>query len=190
MELNHIGSAFIILFAVIDIIGSIPLILNIKQKTGVRPMLATLVSLGILIGFLFIGETILHYLGIDVKSFSVAGALIMLFIAFEMILGVKIFKDEEINEATASVVPLAFPIIAGAGTMTTILSLRAEFASSEIVTAIILNMIVVFIVLKMSGKIEKVIGPNGNKIIQKVFGVILLAIAVKLFGANAKSIFL
>lgn len=190
MEINNIGSAFLILFAVIDIVGSIPLIISIKQKTGVKPWLATLVSLGILISFLFIGETILKYLGIDVKSFSVAGSLIMLFIAFEMILGVKIFKDEEVDEATASIVPLAFPIIAGAGTMTTILSLRAEFQSSEIVTAIVLNMVLVFLVLKMTGKIEKIIGPNGNKIIKKVFGVILLAIAVKLFGANAKSLFI
>jgi multiple antibiotic resistance protein len=142
-----------------------------------------------MIGFLFLGESILKLLGVDVKSFSVAGAIIMAFIAFEMILGIRIFRDDNANHATASVVPLAFPLIAGAGVMTTIVSIRAEYDSINIVIAIILNLILVFFVLKMTDRIERFIGPNGVSIIKKVFGIILLAIAVKLFSQNAILLF-
>jgi multiple antibiotic resistance protein len=189
MDIKEIGSAFIVLFAVIDITGSIPLILGIKQKTGVKPLLATMVSLGIMIAFLFLGESILKFLGLDIKSFSVAGSLIMLFLAFEMILGVKLFKDEDATEASVSVVPLAFPIIAGAGTMTAILSIRAEYAVTSIVVAILLNAIPIYTVLRLTGKIERILGPSGMRIVKKVFGIILLAISVKLFSANAKLLF-
>lgn len=189
-DFKEILSAFLILFAVIDIVGSIPLIINIKQKVGsINPPLATVVSLVIMVGFLFLGESILGLLGVDVRSFSVAGSIIMAFIAFEMILGVRLFRDDDVNHVTASVVPLAFPLIAGAGTMTTIVSIRAEFEAINIVVAIILNMIVVYFVLKLTARIESALGPNGVTIIKKVFGIILLAIAVKLFSNNAKMLF-
>jgi multiple antibiotic resistance protein len=142
-----------------------------------------------MVGFLFLGESILGLLGVDVRSFSVAGSIIMAFIAFEMILGVRLFRDDDVNHVTASVVPLAFPLIAGAGTMTTIVSIRAEFEAINIVVAIILNMIVVYFVLKLTARIESALGPNGVTIIKKVFGIILLAIAVKLFSNNAKMLF-
>lgn len=179
----EIGTASMILFAVVDIIGSIPLIIDLRQKVGhLQSEKATLVSMGIMIAFLFLGESILDLIGIDVNSFAIAGSLVLFFMALEMILGLKLFKDEV--PATASVVPLAFPIIAGAGSMTSILSLRAEYESINIVIAIILNMIVVYLTLKGTSKIEKVLGNGGIAIIRKVFGIILLAIAVKLFRSN------
>jgi multiple antibiotic resistance protein len=190
LNFKEIFSAFLILFAVIDIIGSIPLIINIKQKAGsINPPLATVISAVIMVGFLFLGESILRLLGVDIGSFSVAGSIIMAFIAFEMILGIQLFKDDDVNHVTASVVPLAFPLIAGAGTMTTIVSIRAEYESINIVAAILLNMVVVFFVLKMTSRIERFLGPNGVSIIKKVFGIILLAISVKLFSSNAMLIF-
>ncbi|MEO9258284.1 MAG: MarC family protein [Crocinitomicaceae bacterium] len=178
-----------VLFAVIDIIGSIPLILKIKASAGeIYPLRATLVSMGIMIGFLFIGESILALLGVDVKSFAVAGSFILFAMSFEMILGIQLFKNDE-SPKTASVVPLAFPIIAGAGTMTTLVVLRAEYQAINIVLAIIINVIVVYIVLRLSKKIERLMGPGGMAILKKVFGIILLAIAVKLFTSNLKELF-
>jgi multiple antibiotic resistance protein len=135
-----------------------------------------------MIAFLFLGESILNLIGIDVNSFAIAGSLVLFFMALEMILGINIFKDD--IPATASIVPLAFPIIAGAGSMTSILSLRAEYAAQNIVVAIAVNMVVVYIVLKLTSKIEKILGTGGIAIIRKVFGIILLAIAVKLFKTN------
>ena len=137
--------------------------------------------------FLFIGETILSLIGIDVNSFAVAGAFIIFFLAIEMILGIQLYKDDA--PETAAIVPLAFPLVAGAGTMTSILSLKSEFATPNIIVAIILNVIIVYIVLKSSKKIEKLLGQQGISVIRKIFGVILLAIAVKLFAANIKDLF-
>ena len=186
---TEIFSAFIILFAVIDVIGAIPLIISIKEKTPIRPGLATIVSGVIMILFLLIGESVLHFIGVDINSFSVAGSILMAFIAFEMLLGVRIFNDDAADTATASVVPLAFPLLAGAGTLTTIISIRAEYQLVNIIIAIALNMVVIFGVLKSVKFIKKIIGPAGTKILNKVFGIILLAIAVKLFSANAKNLF-
>ena len=190
MNFNQILSAFLILFAVIDVIGSIPLIIAIKEKTPIRPALATLVSGVIMIAFLFLGEKLLTFIGVDIKSLAVAGSILMGFIAFEMLLGVQIFKeDDDADTASASVVPLAFPLLAGAGTLTTIISIRAEYEMTNIILAIVLNMIVIYGVLKSVNFIQRIIGKAGTKILNKVFGIILLAIAVKLFSANAKLLF-
>ena len=142
-----------------------------------------------MISFLFLGKSILNLIGIDVNSFAVAGAFILFFIALEMILGITLYKHEEYTSDTASVFPLAFPLIAGPGSLTTLLSLRAEFKIENIIIAIILNVIVIFIVLKTSKTIERFLGQNGISIVRKVFGVVLLAIAVKLFAHNIKALF-
>lgn len=172
-----------ILFAVIDILGSVPIIIALRKKVGhIQSEKASIVAACIMIAFLFVGESILGLIGIDVNSFAVAGAFVIFFLAIEMILGITLYRDDE--PETASVVPIAFPLIAGAGTMTSILSLRAEYHVENIVVAIIVNVIFVYVVLKSSSKIERVLGKNGLSIIRKVFGVILLAIAVKLFATN------
>ena len=189
MNSTEIFSAFIILFAVIDVIGAIPLIIAIKEKTPIRPAIATGVSGIIMVLFLFIGESLLQFIGVDINSFSVAGSILMAFIAFEMLLGIRIFKEDDADTATASVVPLAFPLLAGAGTLTTIISIRAEFETINIICAIILNMLVIFGVLKSVDIIQRFIGPTGTRILNKIFGIVLLAIAVKLFSANAKNLF-
>lgn len=185
---REIFTASMILFAVIDIIGSIPIVVDLKKKAGkIQSEKASLVAGVIMILFLFVGEEILGLIGIDVNSFAVAGAFILFFLALEMILGIQLYKDD--TPGTASIVPLAFPLIAGAGTMTTLLALRAEYAVINIIAAIIINIIFVYIVLKSSGKIEKVLGNQGIGVIRKIFGVILLAIAVKLFAANIQNLF-
>ena len=190
MHINEIFSAFLVLFAVIDVLGAIPLIIAIKEKTDIQPALATFVTAIIMISFLFLGESMLQVVGVDIKSFAVAGSILMAFIAFEMLLGVQIFRDDDADTATASVVPLAFPLLAGAGSLTTILSIRAEYQTLNIVIAIVLNMLVIYVVLRSVDRIKKILGPVGAKILNKVFGIILLAIAVKLFSANARELFL
>jgi len=188
LDFKQIVTATMILFAVIDIIGSIPIIVDLRQKVGhIQSEKASLVAGLIMILFLFLGEEILNLIGIDVNSFAVAGSFVLLFLALEMILGVSIYKDEA--PETASVVPLAFPLIAGAGTMTSILSLKAEFATANIVIAIIVNIAFVYAVLKLSGKIEKILGKGGINVIRKIFGIILMAIAVKLFASNIQGLF-
>lgn len=187
-DLKEILTATIILFAVIDIIGSIPIIIGLREKVGhIQSEKASIVAMIIMVLFLFIGEKILHLIGIDVNSFAVAGSFVLLFLALEMILGVQLYKDEA--PETASVVPLAFPLIAGAGSLTTILSLKAEYETINIAIAIILNLLFVYIVLKFSGKIERFIGKGGIDVLRKVFGVVLLAIAVKLFASNVQGLF-
>jgi multiple antibiotic resistance protein len=189
-DLGQVLACFMVLFAVIDIIGSIPLILEIKKSAGtISALKASLVSLVIMIVFLFVGEKLIIFIGASTASFAVAGSFVLLFLALEMILGIKIFKADEQIHKTASIVPLAFPIIAGAGSMTTILSLRAEYASLNITIAILMNIILVYVVLKLTGRIEKLLGDVGIAILQKFFGIILLAIAVKLFGTHAPAIF-
>ncbi|WP_130735798.1 MarC family protein [Flavobacterium sp. J27] len=189
LDWTHVFTVSMILFAVIDIIGSIPIIVDLRSKIGhIQSEKATLVAAIIMIAFLFLGEEILRLIGIDANSFAVAGSFVLFFLALEMILGIRLYKED--NPTTASIVPIAFPLIAGAGTMTTLLSLRAEYAKINIIIAILINVIVVYIVLKLSGKIEKVLGPNGLGIIRKIFGIILLAISVKLFGANVKQLFI
>ncbi len=190
-SLTETLSASMILFAVIDIIGSIPIILDIKKKSGmVYPAKASLVALTLMILFLFVGEKLITFIGIDVYSFAVAGAFVLFALALEMILGIHIFNNDDATPKTASIVPLAFPIIAGAGSMTTILSLRAEFDSINIIIAIVLNIILVYIVLKLTSKIERLLGDGGVAVLRKVFGIILLAIAVKLFSSNVKMLFI
>jgi multiple antibiotic resistance protein len=178
-----------ILFAVIDIVGSIPIIVDLRSKMGhIQSEKATIVAAIIMIAFLFVGEEILRLIGIDANSFAVAGSFVLFFLALEMILGIRLYKED--NPSTASIVPIAFPLIAGAGTMTTLLSLRAVYAKINIIIAIIINVIVVYGVLKSSGKIERILGNNGLSVIRKIFGVILLAIAVKLFASNVKGLFI
>lgn len=188
VNLKEITTATMVLFAVIDIVGSIPIIIDLRKKVGhIQSEKASIVAGVIMISFLFIGEEILKLIGIDVNSFAVAGSFVLLFLALEMILGIKLYKDEQAT--TASIVPIAFPLIAGAGTMTTILSLKAEFATINIIIGILLNLILVYGVLKSSAKIERLFTLNGLSIIRKVFGVVLLAIAVKLFAANIQGLF-
>ena len=189
MELNfkEIVTATMVLFAVIDIVGSIPIIIDLRQKVGhIQSEKASIVAMLIMILFLFLGVQILNLIGIDVYSFAVAGSFVIFFLAIEMILGIQLYKEN--SPKTASVVPLAFPLIAGAGTMTTILSLKAEFHTVNIIIAIIINIIFVYIVLKASTKIERLIGEGGINVIRKIFGVILLAIAVKLFASNIQGL--
>ena len=182
-NIKEIFTAGMVLFAVIDIIGSVPIIIDLRQKVGhIKSEKATIVAMVLLILFLFVGESILSLIGIDVNSFAIAGSFVIFFLALEMILGITLFKDD--IPQTAFIVPIAFPLIAGAGTMTSLLSLRAEYDVHNIIVAIILNMIVVYAVLKLSTKIEKVLGSGGIAVLRKVFGIILLAIAVKLFRTN------
>jgi multiple antibiotic resistance protein len=186
---GELFKASMVLFAVIDIIGSIPLIIKLKETSGdISELRASLVSLGIMIGFFLLGESILKLFGVTIQSFAVAGALIIFAMALEMILGVKLFKDS-VSGKTASVVPLAFPLIAGAGTMTSLVSLKAEFHDINIILAIFINILIVYLVLKSSNKIERLLGETGIAIMKKVFGIILLAIAVKLFTSNMKLMF-
>jgi multiple antibiotic resistance protein len=191
-NLKEIITAFMVLFAVIDIIGNIPIIIDLRKKVGhIQSEKASLIAGFIMIVFLFLGQSLLSLIGIDVNSFAVAGAFILFFIALEMILGITLYKDDSGSAPiTATVFPLAFPLIAGPGSLTTLLSLRAEFELENIIVAVVLNVIFLYIVLKTSSKIERLIGPSGIQIIRKVFGVILLAISVKLFTQNIKMLFI
>jgi multiple antibiotic resistance protein len=179
---KEIITVSLILFSVIDILGSIPIIIDLRKKVGhVQSEKATLVAAVIMIVFLFLGESILHLLGIDIGSFAIAGAIVIFLIGLEMILGTQIFKQDPQASASASIVPIAFPLIAGAGTMTTLLALRAEFAEANILIGIVVNLLFVYIVLKASGWLERKIGQGGFNILRKVFGIILLSLAIKLF---------
>ncbi|MBP1675579.1 MAG: multiple antibiotic resistance (MarC)-related protein [Bacteroidetes bacterium] len=183
-SLIQITSAFMVLFAIIDILGSIPIILNIKKKSNkIYALRASSVALGILVLFLFTGEGILKLFNVDIQSFAVAGALVIFIFAIEMILDVEIFRNKG-PEGGSSIVPLAFPLIAGPGSFTTLLSLRAEYATENILVALVLNLAFVYLVLKSTSKIEKFIGEAGIYILRKFFGIILLAISVKLFTSN------
>ncbi len=184
ISFQEILSAFIVLFAVIDIIGSIPIIIDLKQKgRNFKAWTATLISFLLLVGFFFAGEMLLKLFQVDIASFAVAGAFIIFLMSLEMILDVEIFKNQgPIKEAT--LVPLVFPLLAGAGSFTTLLSLRAEFAAINIIIALVLNMVWVYIVLSMTGKIEHLLGKGGIYMLRKFFGIILLAISVRLFTAN------
>ncbi|MEN9337643.1 MAG: hypothetical protein RLZZ500_2630 [Bacteroidota bacterium] len=188
LDFKEIVTIGMVLFAVIDIVGTIPIIVDLRQKFGhIESEKASLAAGIIMITFLFAGEGFLKLIGTDVHSFAVAGSFVLFFLALEMILGIRIYKEEA--NTSASIVPLAFPLIAGAGTMTTLLSLRSQYASINIVIAIVLNIILVYAVLKSSSKIEKLLGKNGLGVIRKTFGVVLLAIAVKLFASNVKALF-
>lgn len=173
------------LFAVIDMLGSIPILASLRQKMGgvIRSTQATLASGALMILFLFLGREFLKLLGLDVKSFAVAGSIVIFILGLEMVLGIEFFKPDQ-NAKSTTIVPIAFPLIAGSGTLTTIMSLKANYADINILAAILINCIVIYIVLKSLKWIERVMGPNGMIVIRKFFGVILLAIAVKIFGSN------
>ncbi len=188
-DLKEIFSVFMVLFAVIDITGSIPLIIDMKLKGNrIESGKIALISLVVFVLFLFLGDAILSLFGVDISSFAVAGALIILILAAEMVLGIEIFKNEGPG-SSVTVVPLVFPLIAGAGALTTLLSLRAEYALSNILVAIALNMAVVFVVLWKIEWVEKLLGKEGIFILRKFFGIILLAVGVKLFTSNIASLF-
>ena len=173
------------LFAVIDMLGTIPVLASLREKMGgvIKSTQATLVSGGLMILFLFGGQQFLSLLGLDVKSFAVAGSIVIFIIGLEMVLGHEFFKPDK-DAKSGSVVPIAFPLIAGSGTLTTIMSLKANYADANILIGILINCIVIYLVLKSIKWIEKVLGPNGMAVVRKFFGVILLAIAVKIFGSN------
>jgi multiple antibiotic resistance protein len=187
MEFNisQILTTSMVLFAVIDILGSIPIIIELRRKAGhIESEKATLVATVLMIIFLFAGEGLLKIIGLDVASFAIAGSLVIFALAMEMVLGLTLFKDKEEAHETVSIVPLAFPIIAGAGTMTTLLSLKTEYTSQNILVGIIINMIFVYFVLKNTNRLERLLGKTGLNILRKAFGIILLAIAIKLFRNN------
>ena len=181
---QQILSAFIVLFAVIDIIGAIPIIIELKDKgKDVNALKATLISFLLLLGFFYAGDILLRLFHVDIESFAVAGAFVIFLLSLEMILDIEIFKNQgPIKEAT--LVPLVFPLLAGAGSFTTLLSLRAEYASVNIIVALVLNMLWVYFVVRMTRKVEKVLGKGDIYLIRKFFGIILLAISVKLFMSN------
>lgn len=173
------------LFAVIDIIGSVPILISLKQKMGgMREFRATLISGGLMLLFLFIGEAFLNLLGLDVGSFAVGGSIVIFILGLEMVLGIEFFKGDG-DVKTTTVVPIAFPLIAGSGTLTTIISLKANYGETTLFIAILLNLVIVYVVLKSLGYIAKLLGTGGLTAIRKFFGVILLAIAVKIFATNA-----
>ena len=183
LNLLEIFACFMVLFAIIDIPGSIPIILDIKTKTGgVEPGKTSLVAFSIFMAFLFIGSPLLSVFGIDVSSFAIAGSFIIFLIGMEMVLGIELFKHS--SSGGGSIVPIAFPLIAGAGSITTILSLKAEYQTVNILIALVLNMVIVYLVLRLTSLFEKVLGEAGLQILKKVFGIILLSIAIKLFITN------
>ena len=185
---NELVTVIFTLFAVIDIVGSIPLLISMKEKSGViKSLQVTLISGGLMVAFLFLGKPFLSVLGLDVKSFAVGGSIVIFLLGLEMVLGHEIFKGDK-NGHTGSVVPIAFPIIAGSGTLTTIMSLKANFEEIYILLGIMVNLIIVFIVLKSLNIIEKLLGPGGLLAVRKFFGVILLAIAVKIFSSNVAAL--
>ncbi|WP_421942708.1 MarC family protein [Pedobacter sp.] len=182
-DLNQILTTTMVLFAIIDILGSIPVIIELRRKAGhIQSEKASLVAAGLMVLFLFLGESLLKVIGLDVESFAIAGSFVIFFIAMEMVLGLTIFKEEA--PETVSIVPLAFPLIAGAGTMTTLLSLKTEYQTQNILIGILLNILFVYFVLKNTNRLEKLFGKSGLNILRKAFGVILLAIAIKLFRNN------
>ena len=172
IDLLEIIATFMVLFAIIDIFGSIPVILSIKEKVGTIPAArTTLVAFGIMLLFLFIGEPLLSIFGVDISSFAIAGSFVLLLIGMEMIMGIELFKNEPGN--SSAIVPIAFPLIAGAGSITSLLSLRAEYHVTNILIALTLNMVVVFFVLRLATWFERILGPSGLHIIKKFFGIIL-----------------
>ncbi|AEI49745.1 multiple antibiotic resistance (MarC)-related protein [Runella slithyformis DSM 19594] len=185
VNFKEILSVTLILFSVIDILGSIPVIIDLRKKAGaINARRATLVSGGMMIAFLYLGKEILKLFGVDVASFAVAGALILFLIGLEMILGRNIFKHDTVHSNATSIVPIAFPMIAGAGTMTTILSLKAAYQEVNIIIAILINLVFIYLVLRSSAWIEGLLGAAGTDVLRKIFGLILIAISIKLFRST------
>ena len=186
-DLREIGSITMILFAVIDVLGAIPVLIDLENRLGdIHEFKVTIVSGVIMIGFLFLGQSILSLIGLDIRSFAIAGALVIFFLGIEMVLGIKLNKDE--SSAAASIVPVAFPLIAGTGTLTTLLTIRAEFKIENIIAGILINLLVVYLVIKNIKHLARLLGAGGIVILRKVFGITLLAIAIKLFIANLGTI--
>lgn len=187
LDFKEIFSVTLILFSVIDILGSIPFIITIRKREGrIHAEKATIISAALMVGFLFLGQGILDLFGLDVESFAVAGAIVIFIVAMEMILGITLIKEDPDAQGSGSIVPLAFPLIAGAGTLTTILSIRAVYSQSSVLIGIIVNLLIVYVVLRSSGWLERKLGKTGFAILRRVFGVILLAIAVKIFKDNVR----
>jgi multiple antibiotic resistance protein len=186
LNVKEIFSVTLILFSVIDVPGSLPVLVDLRRKTGkIKATQATLVSGGLMIAFLFVGDSILKLFGVDVSSFAVAGALIIFLLGLEMILGRTIFQaEEEHGTGAVHIVPIAFPLIAGAGTLTTIISLRAEYDNLNILAGILINLVLIYAALRSTGWLETKLGPGGLNVLRKIFGIILLAIAIKLFKSN------
>src|ERR1700710_380311 len=181
--LKEIISVTMILFAIIDILGAIPVIIEMRQRAGhIQSEIASIAVLILMVGFLFAGNELLGIIGLEIASFAFAGSFVIFFIAMEMILGIKVFKED--MPETVSIVPLAFPLIAGAGTMTTLLSLKSQYQTQNILVGIVLNTMFVYLVLKNVGWLERLFGKTGISILRKAFGIILLAIAIKLFRSN------
>ena len=188
LDFDELLTVTFTLFAVIDIVGSIPLLLALKKKLGgIQELKATLVSGALMVVFLYVGEKFLGILGVDKKSFAVAGSIVIFILGLEMVLGIEFFKSDKDAKA-GTVVPIAFPLIAGSGTLTTIMSLKANYTEMTVLVAILINLIFVFFVLKSLNKIERTLGPAGMIAVRKFFGVILLAIAVKIFTINASGL--
>lgn len=187
LDVKEIFSVTLILFSVIDILGSIPFIITIRKREGrIHAEKATIISAALMVGFLFLGQGILDLFGLDVASFAVAGAIVIFIVAMEMILGITLIKEDPDAQGSGSIVPLAFPLIAGAGTLTTILSIRAVYSQASVLIGILVNLLIVYVVLRSSGWLERKLGKTGFAILRRVFGVILLAIAVKIFKDNVR----
>lgn len=185
LDFSQILTVSLTLFAVIDILGSIPVFITLREKLGhINAGLATIVSGGLMLLFFFTGEKILKIMGLDIPSFAIAGSIVIFILAIEMLLGLEIFKNEDANSKSGSIVPIAFPIIAGSGTLTTIISLKAAYAAENILAGILINLVFVFITLKSISFFQRVLGRSGTMLVRKFFGVILLAIAIKIFRSN------
>lgn len=185
LDIKELLTVTFTLFAIIDIIGSVPILISLKEKVGgINEFRATLISGVLMIVFLFLGQPFLNLLSLDVKSFAVGGSIVIFILGLEMVLGLEFFKSEK-DVRAATVVPIAFPLIAGSGTLTTIMSLKANYGETTILLAILANLVIVFVVLKSLNFIAKLLGPAGLIAVRKFFGVILLAIAVKIFATNA-----
>jgi multiple antibiotic resistance protein len=184
-SMREIISVTLILFSVIDIVGNIPIVISMKaQGKKIESSKATIVAGLLMVIFLFAGESILHLFGVDVGSFAIAGAIVIFIIGLEMILGITLMKEPETTSNSSSIVPLAFPLLAGAGTLTTILSLKAEYLQFNIMIGILLNLVIVYCVLRSSSFIQRKIGVGGANVLRKIFGIVLLAISIKLFKSN------
>ncbi len=184
-NLSELITVTFTLFAVIDIVGSTPILISLKQKMGgLRELRATLISGGLMILFLYVGKAFLDVLGLSIEAFAVGGSIVIFILGLELVLGVEFFKGES-DVKTATVVPIAFPLIAGSGTLTTIMSLKANYEDLVILIAILINLIIIYVVLKSLNPIARLLGPSGLSAVRKFFGVILLAIAVKIFASNA-----
>lgn len=184
IKLSEVVSVSFALFAVIDVLGSIPLLISLKNKMGyIKANVVTLVSSVLILAFFFFGESLLGVMGLDVSSFAIAGSIVIFILAIEMVLGVDFHKGD--NDAKAgSVVPIAFPLIAGSGTLTTVMSMKTIYHQYNVLIGILINMVIIYLALKSLNKLEKLLGPAGVLVIRKFFGVILLAIAVKMFRTN------